>query len=241
MQKLLQRYSFLTIPGKKNKFLFHQEIAEIVERHNILHLMILNIDQTPLKYVSVENFNLTEKKTTSVTMDGSNVRIILYNNFLPVQLIHARKKENISRFKFPEKLSLSANPTHYSNLIESIKLIHEVIFSYLEIEWQQLNLIETLKGLVIMDIFTGQVTDDVPAALHKNHICNWNVPSNMTRFYQPLVLIVNGHVKKFMKYKINSWHISQITEEIDEGVEVDKVNVRLLLSTLKSLHAGWVV
>ena len=43
-----------------------------------------------------------------------------------------------------------------------------------------------------MGIFTGQMTDDVHAALNKNHVCVLNVPNNMTRLYQPLDLTVNG-------------------------------------------------
>ena len=121
---------------KEIEYLFHHEIATMVERHNIPHSMILNIDQTPLKYVSVGNFTLAEKGEKCVTLEGSNDKrcmtatfgISFSNNFLPIQLIYGGKTEqSIPRFKFPEEFSLSADQTHYSHSTESIKLIDEMI------------------------------------------------------------------------------------------------------------------
>ena len=61
----------------------------MVERHNIPNRMILNIDKTPPKYVSVGNFTLAEKAETSVTVEETNYkrcikgmfRICLNTNF----------------------------------------------------------------------------------------------------------------------------------------------------------------
>ena len=50
--------SKVDIPDKARKeieFLFLHEIVTKVEKHNIPPELILNIDQTPLKYVSVGN------------------------------------------------------------------------------------------------------------------------------------------------------------------------------------------
>ena len=63
----------------------------------------------------------------------------------------------------------------------------------------------------------------------------------MTCFYKPLALTVNGQAKKYMKNKFNNWYNSQIAKQRDEGVKLNGVNVRLFQSTLKPLHAGWVV
>lgn len=85
-------------------------------------------------------------------------------------------------------------------------MIDEVIASCFENERQQLNLPEIQKGLVTMDVFICQIADDVCAALYENHICIVIVLPNMTRFHQPLILIVNGHPKKFMSNKFNKWY-----------------------------------
>ena len=81
-----------------------------------------------------------------MALDRNDVWKIFYKNFLPAHLIYARKTDkNIPRFKFPEKVGLNAKPTHYSNSMEYIKLTYEDIAPFLEIEWQQLNLLETEK------------------------------------------------------------------------------------------------
>ena len=98
--------------------------------------------------------------------------ISLNNNFLPIQLIYAGKTEqSFPRSKLLDEFSLSVSPTHYSNSLEPIKLIHEIMARHIENERQNLNLPPTHKALLIMGIFTGQMTDDVHAVLNKNHMC----------------------------------------------------------------------
>ena len=49
-----------------------------------------------------------------------------------MQLIYGGKtNQRLPRFKFPESFSLSVNPKHYSNTLESIKIIDEVIINSL--------------------------------------------------------------------------------------------------------------
>ena len=89
-----------------------------------------------------------------------------------MQLIYCGKTEqSLPRFKFPEEFSSSVNPTHYSNSAESIKLMEDIIVPYLQKERTKLELAPTHKGLLIMDVFTGQMTSDVGAVLNENNIC----------------------------------------------------------------------
>ena len=127
------------------------------------------------------------------------------HKFLPTQLIYGGKTEqSLPRFKFPTEFSTSMNPTHYSNATESIKLIEEIIVPYLKEERKKLRLEISHKGLLIMDVFTGQMTTEVLDVITKNNNVILNVPTNMTKFYQPLDLTVNGHAKRFLK--ANSVH-----------------------------------
>ena len=84
----------VTIPdGAKREieFLFHHEIVT----------MIINIDQTPLKYVPTGNFTLAEKGAKSVIMEGGSDKrcitgtfgVTFNNKFLPMQLIYGGKTE----------------------------------------------------------------------------------------------------------------------------------------------------
>ena len=81
------------------EFLFHHEIVTTMEKHNILGSVIINIDQTLLKFVPTSNSTLIEKGAMSVTMDGGSDKrcitgtfsIMFSNEFLPMQLIYGGK------------------------------------------------------------------------------------------------------------------------------------------------------
>ena len=65
--------------------------------------------------------------------------ITFSNKLLPMQLIYDGKTvQSLPRFKFPQEFSLSANPTHFSNSSESIKLFEEVIIPYHQKERKKL-------------------------------------------------------------------------------------------------------
>ena len=57
-----------------------------------------------------------------------------------MQLIYGGKtNQSLLRFKFPESFSLSVNPKHYSNTLESIKIINKVIIPYVNAQREILS------------------------------------------------------------------------------------------------------
>ena len=94
---------------------------------------------------------------------------------------------------------------------------------------------------MVMDVFTGQKTPEVVTNYQENNIVIVNVPANMTKLYQPLDLTVNGFSKRFLKDKFNLWYSQQISKQLAEGIVLEDVQIKLLLSTLKPLHAGWLI
>ena len=57
-----------------------------------------------------------------------------------MQLIYGGKtNQRLPRFKFPESFSLSVNPKHYSNTLESIKIIDEVKTPYVNAQGEILS------------------------------------------------------------------------------------------------------
>ena len=84
---------------KEIEFLLHHDIVLRVEEFNIPETVIINTDQTPLKYVPVSKETMTKRNSTSVTIEGSdNKRMItgtfavtLNGNALPMQLIYGDK------------------------------------------------------------------------------------------------------------------------------------------------------
>ena len=109
--------------------------------------------------------------TFSITFSGK---------FLPMQLIYGGKTtKSLPRFKFPNDFSLSVNKTHYSNEKEACKLIEEILVPYIEKVRQEENLPVSQKALVIMDVFSGQITV-VLDCFKDNKIEVVCVPANMT-------------------------------------------------------------
>ena len=225
---------------KEIGYVFLYEITSRVEKYNIPPSLVINLDQTPLKLVQYGNNTLAKKNSTNVTIAGSadkrsitgTFSITLSGNFLPVQLIYGGKtNQSLPRYKFPDEFSLSVNEKHFSNTKESIKLLKEIIIPYLEKERIALGLESEQKALVVMNVFTGQMTAEVSKIFEESNILVTNVPPNMTKFYQPLDLTFNESAKRQ----------NQITEQLESGKALEDVDVKLRLSILKPLHAGWVV
>ena len=64
---------------------------------------------------------------------------------------------------------------------------------------------------MVMDVFTGQMTEDVFKQYQDNNILIVVVPRNMTKYYQPVDLTVNGYCKKFLKPKFTQWYSVETT------------------------------
>ena len=52
---------------------------------------------------------------------------------------------------------------------------------------------------------------------------------------------VDSGAKRLIAKKINGWCSDQISEELQSGIPFEDIDVKLRLSNLNPLHAGWVV
>ena len=66
------------------------------------------------------------------------------------------------------------------------------------------------------------------------------VPANMTHVFQPLDLTVNGSAKSFLKNKFMEWFAQKVDEGLEEGKELEDIDIKFTLSALKPLHASWI-
>ena len=148
--------------------IFLHQVVQLVEKYRIPPSMIINIDQTPMKYAPVANFTLNKRGEKDISISGvdhkkamtATFAITLDGKFLPMQLIYGGKtSRSLPNFKFPDSFSLSFNEKHYSNTEETIKLIDEILTPYLDEERTKLGLEPDHKGLVVMDAFKGQSND----------------------------------------------------------------------------------
>ena len=232
---------------KEAELIFHHDIAYKVEKFQIPESLIMNINQTPSKFAPASSRTMAKKNSKHVSIAGSSYKkaitatfgITFSNALLPMQLIYAGKTA-ASFHKSQVTLSLSANPKHFCNMKESLKLIEMIIIPYIESERKKLGA-PNQHALIIMDVFTGQMIGPVLEKLRDNKILLVRVPANMTNIFQPLDLTVNSSFKAPMKKKFTKWYSKQIANELEKGTPSDDKEVKLKLSVLKPLHAGWLI
>ena len=179
---------------------------------------------------------MTYRKLLTVTFG-----ITFSNSFLPIQLLYRGKTaQSIPRTKYPESFSLSANVKHFSNTTENIKLIHEIILSYVERERRRLDN-EGQPALLIIYVFRGLMTQPILDLLKENDILLVRVLSNMTHVFQPLDLTINRLAKSFFKRKFTEWYSNEIKLQLDAGTKLSDKEMKLTLAALKPLHSTWII
>ena len=159
----------ITVNSRKEiELVFLHQLVSKVEMYGIPPSLIINIDQTPSKYVSSSRTIMAKKNSKQVAITAT-FAVRLDGKFLPMQLIYGGKtKQSLPRFKFPDSFSLSVNPTHYSNEEESINFIKNIIVPYVE-EQRSLLELPNQNALVLLDVFTGQTTPAVLKTCPRKH------------------------------------------------------------------------
>ena len=98
-KKRMQTTGKVEIPEgarKEAELLYLHNIVTIVEKYEIPHSLIMNLDQTPLKYIPAMNHTMAKQNSKSVSISGSSDKhsitgtftITLNGHFLPMQLIY---------------------------------------------------------------------------------------------------------------------------------------------------------
>ena len=96
-------------------------------------------------------------------------------------------------------------------------------------------------SFLIWDVFGGQKTEEITSYLRENKIAYECVPNNMTANFQVLDLTVNKWVKGIMMNKFNKRSAETLRKELDAGKSLDEISVKFKLTTMKPLHAKWVI
>ena len=120
--------------------------------------------------------------------------------------------------------------------MESIKLINEIIIPYVQSQRKEVGKPKQ-AALVIMDVFRGQITDDVISILRDNNIHYVLVLNNMTQLFQPLDFTVNKHCKSYLKRLFSEWYAQQIENQLSVEKKVEEIKLEFRLTTLRPLHA----
>ena len=67
------------------------------------------------------------------------------------------------------------------------------------------------------------------------------ITANMTKYYQPLDLMVNEYAKKFLAKHFNEWNTAQISKQFKNGKALDEIDVKLRFSVIKHLDTEWLM
>ena len=233
---------------KEAELLYLHDIVSIVEKHDIPNHLVMNLDQVLLKYVPATNHTMAKNNSSSVPIIGSSDKrsitdtfiVTLDGQFLPMQLIYGGKTpKSLPNFEFPDSFSLCVNPKHFSNTQESIKVVTEIVVPCVENQRKELQKPDQAV-LLILDVFRGQITDDVTSFLQRHNILLVLFQNNMTHMFQPLDLTVNKHCKTLRIFFLE-WYSRQIENELSLGRKIEDVNIQFRLATLKPLHAKWLL
>ena len=229
--------------SRESELTFLHDIVQKVEEHNIPPSLVFNLDQTPSKYIQSSRYTMGKEGAKSVSICGSSDKqsitatfiVTLDGSFLPMQLIYGGKtSKSLPSVEFPEGFSLSANPKHYSNSEESMKVIEEIVIPHSVKTRKKLNLPTDFPAVLIMDVFRGQMPTT-------NNILLVKVPNNLTHLFQPLDLTVNSSAKNFLREKFAAWYAMKVKESLDEGIDLEDVDIKTPLSIMKPLHASWLI
>ena len=131
---------------------------------------------------------------------------------------------------FPDNFNLTFTPNHWSNEDKVIEHLEKVVFLFIVEKRKELSLPDERKAILVFDVFKGQKTESVQHLITDNNWVCVFVPANMTNYFRPLHLTVNGPAKQFLKGKFQEWYAREIAKQVDKGFDVTP-----LMSTLSYL------
>ena len=234
---------------EEERFTFQRAIAKAVSDHDIPMEPVLNLDQTPLSYVSPGKYTFDLKCLKTVPIKGvddkrqitATFTVTTSGSFLPIQLIYSGfAKSSLPKFDFPKCFDVTFTPNHWSNYEKCVSLFKKIIFPYLKSK-KEFGYPKEQYSLIVMDTFKGQDNADIKRFCLKNDCELVIVPYNLTNKFQPLDIFVNQKAKKFVSHKFNTWYADRVSEHLRRGAASGDVKVSMKLSDLKPLHARWIV
>ena len=178
----------------EEKFTFQRAISTAVLENDIPRDLIINLDQTPLGYVSPGKYTFCMRGSENVPIKGMDDKrqitatfaVSATGEFLPIQVIYQGKtKRCLPKFRFPKGFHVTYTPNHWSNLEKCLDFFKNIIFPYLKKVKQQLGYPDEQWSLVTMDCFRGQDNNDTTFYICEKSFCIIVlVPRNLTNKFQ---------------------------------------------------------
>ena len=224
---------------------FLEDIEIVAKMKDIPPQLVINWDQTMIKYVPVSSWTQEKKGAKSVEIIGTDdkrqitatVAGTMSGEFLPAQLIYGGKTPAcLPKVDFPIGWSITFTPNHWANENNVLSYVNNILLPYITKVSKNLHLSTSHAALVIIDHFKGQFTEKVFSVLEQNNVVMVDVPANCTEKLQPMDLSVNKSIKNHMRSSFQEWYAHQVKLQNGNHEPVD-----LRLSPLKPLGARWFI
>ena len=104
---------------EEEKFIFQRKISNVILDYEVPSALVLNLDQTPLSYVSPGKYTFSSKGSKNVPIKGLDDKrqitatfvVSASCSFLPIQLIYQGKlKRCLLEFTFPSNFEVTFTP-----------------------------------------------------------------------------------------------------------------------------------
>ena len=175
----------------EEKFTFQKIISTIVYDHAIPGDLIINLDYTPLSYVSPRKYlfkvngakNLHDKRQIT-----TNFAVRATWEFYPIKLKYTEKPRDVclQNVSFPRSFHVRYTENYWSNQLKAAEHFEKVILPYLDQTKENMGYSKMQMSLVIMDTFKEQVNNETRELCTRNNCEIVIAPHNLTNRFQPL-------------------------------------------------------
>ena len=151
----------------------------VVDLEEIPPDLIMNYDQTGIKYVPTSSWTLEKEGSKKVEIVGKDdkrqITAILgcsmSGSILPFQLIYEGKSPHcFPNFEFPKDWGITCNPTHWSNETTMLSYLEKIVFPCVSQKRVTLGLPMDYPALLLFDNFNGQCTENLLKRIDSHHI-----------------------------------------------------------------------
>ena len=226
-----------------------RQIASMVAVHKIPSQLVINWDQTSIAVVPSINWSMAQEGSRRVEVAALNdkrqvtstLAVTLNGQFLPFQVLYQGKTDRCHpSYTFPDDFDIFHTPNHWANGMTVVRYIENIILPHVRKVRSELSSPDQ-HGLVIFDVFRGHLLPEVDEVLEENKLLKVVVPSNCTDRLQPLDLSANKALKDQLRSSFQQWYAQQVSKQLQQGKNLEDVNVDMRLSVVKELQAKWMV
>ena len=211
--------------------------------------LIINFDQTGLNITPTSDWTMEQCGASDVEIlckeDKRQITCVLActltGALLPPQLVYGGKTARCHpSYTFPSDWDITHSENHWSNSATMERYVNSILAPYCNHLRGSDGIPDDQWALCILDVFKAHQKDTVLKAFAQHRIKVVFVPPNCMGVLQPLDISGNGTFKAHMKDAFQEWYASHVAASVQDEEEA-LVNVDTRLTTLKPLHAAWIV